>query len=579
MNIYQHPTRSLHTLTNSTDMPENLNILLQEIQAETIQEHRAQNVELKESWDKKHGKDLSALANKLGATACWLIVGVKDNGKLVGQDEKWAKRQEEIISQQINEYLDPVQACTGLTCHNINGNWIVIAEIRNPGDVTYWGNSAYVASGTTSRVLEANEVLELRLKLPGLTDYSQQPTVSKYDDDLLSCFMDRIVEKGQAIDVGSDPLDTLHKLNIYILQVARILFGDCTYRIVKYDRFGDPVSNVRRTGLYYLLTDDFHNDVQTWASTETDRQDSPYPPKALQEALANAVAHAAYFENDGDVIVELYHDKLSVSNLCVRESVYFANRWFSRSHKTVNSLLMEVLRIARHVDELGRGKNLIFSASIRNGKMPPEVVVEKAGRYDRWKLTIHGNTKDDRMLRLLDRIRNIYNNDQRSLIAFALVLWSDKSIQEIRRHVDGDFERQFNSVLDNFKGPFYYYHPEDKIILKRWVNILLGEGQDSKEFSQVEENRLKVLAYEVSSMYLAKIITPRDLREMAQMGDTRSEQTHSSRILSKWCKDGLLKRISKGKYKFVRKPDVEGAHFEAMIKAMQKLNQKEQLQE
>ena len=53
---------------------------------------------------------------------------------------------------------------------------------------------------------------------------------------------------------------------------------------------------------------------------------------------------------------------------------------------TINGLLMEVLRVAGHVDELGRGKNLIFSDSIKNGKRSPEVILERAGRYDRWKL-------------------------------------------------------------------------------------------------------------------------------------------------------------------------------------------------
>lgn len=151
-------------------MIENLENLLNEIRHGKAQEHRHENIELKQIWKKEYGVDISALGNKLDKPCCWLIVGIKDNGNLYGLIEKQARQIEQNISQQINECLDPVQACTQICCHEIEENWIVIVQIKNPGDVVYWDSYAYIAPGTTSRKLEPDQILELRIKLPGRTD-------------------------------------------------------------------------------------------------------------------------------------------------------------------------------------------------------------------------------------------------------------------------------------------------------------------------------------------------------------------------------------------------------------------------
>ena len=112
-------------------------------------------------------------------------------------------------------------------------------------------------------------------------------------------------------------------MNIFSTQAARILFGDCPFRIVRYDANNEPISNKTHFGLYTLLTEKFHKSIQDWTSGQLTKNLNPYPHRAIKEALANAVAHAAYFENNGDVILEMHPTYLTISNLCVRESKYF----------------------------------------------------------------------------------------------------------------------------------------------------------------------------------------------------------------------------------------------------------------
>ena len=515
-----------------------------------LQEFLHANLEIKADWAQKHGDKISGLANKLDQIVCFMVLGVADNGQLVGRSSEWAKRTEEIISQQINISLDPVQACCAISCHEISGSWVIVITIRNPGEVTYWDEEAYYASGTTIEVMKPEQILKLRIQLPGLTDYTKQHFKCAYDVQLIKTFKGQVAARRHPLEVAGQPdideMQTLRNLGMHERQASRILFGTCPFRTIHYDQHGEPVSNIKKTGLYRILQPEFINQLAT-------QEGCHYSERALKEGFANAVAHAAYFESDGDIILEIHPHRIVISNLCIRESTYFANRWFSRSHKTINGLLMEVLRISGSVDELGRGKHLIFAKSIELGQPAPEVIIERAGKYERWKLVIYGAAPQQTLLRLLERSREIYGDERKSLISQALVLWRDKPVKEIRNYVDGDFARQFAEVLSGIKGPIFYYEKEDRIMLRRWAEVLIGEGKDSKDLSPGEEERLQTLAYDIQTKYNNGIISPKDLRELCDMGNTKSELVLSSSILKRWHGKGVLERLSHGKYKFVTK--------------------------
>lgn len=316
--------------------------LVELIRQRLATEHRQPNLELKRSWDGKYGEKLSSLANRITPSDRWLVVGVEDNGTLAGHPEGWAEKTEKIISQHINDKLSPILACKAVRAISVDGNWIIIITMINPGDVVYWGDHAYTASGTTARVLEPPEVMELRLRLPGLTDYTRLVHGSTvYAPDLVERFAAKVRSRATGEHLPLDPGRMLSTLNVVGRQAARLLFGDCQFRVVVYDGIGGVLLNSTETSLYRLLQADFFPNLQARSGFRV--SSDLYPPKGLREALANAVAHAAYFEHDGDIIIELFPDRLTISNLCTPDSKYFANRWFSRSHHTVNGLLMETL--------------------------------------------------------------------------------------------------------------------------------------------------------------------------------------------------------------------------------------------
>ena len=65
----------------------------------------------------------------------WLCVGINDSGEICNNNESWAKTTEETISQHINQYLDPQQACQSISCHKLNNKWFIIIQFKNPGAV------------------------------------------------------------------------------------------------------------------------------------------------------------------------------------------------------------------------------------------------------------------------------------------------------------------------------------------------------------------------------------------------------------------------------------------------------------
>lgn len=429
-------------------------------------------------------------------------------------------------------------------------------KIVNPGAVVRWNHAAYKKAGTTIQAMKPDEEMELTVKLPGLSDFSKQSFDGPHDSGLVDSFLSKLRRKRVEFDTinisATNADEILSSIRLKNTNTSRILFGDYQYRVVFYDDAELPVKNETRTGLYGILEDDFTSEIQSWAKRHGVSVKYPsFPELALREALANAVAHAAYFERNGEIIVEVFKDKIVISNLCLPETGYFANKWFSRSHKTFNGMLMETLRLAGIVDELGRGKNLIFADSIKNGKKPPYVSLEQSGRYNRWRLCLYGGVSNNIQLRLFKRINEIYPSVQKALIAHALILWNSQPVSQIRGYIDSESAPLFAEVLNDHDGPIFFYEKEDRIVLQRWVRVLLEEGKDSKSFTVAEEEQLYKFTYEMQSKYNNFLITSREFRKMAHMGDTKSEIVLSSTLLKKWVKEKKVDKIKKGVYKFL----------------------------
>lgn len=517
------------------------------------------NIELKSSWKQEDGKKISGIANRGNNDSSFLIIGINDHGNVLNNDKTWATQTEEILSNHFNQYLDPVQTCKNIFCEEYQpGNYVIIVEFHSPNMLVLWNKKPYKMSGTTCLEMSPEEAMEYTLKYPSKNDFTSQDNEAILNKELITKYFERIISKYPTpafqilLEKNHDEgLLHLHMLN---KQVARLLFGDAKYRIVIFNTDGSIIHQDTKTNLITILNDNLWEEIVKWYKDKYDLDaDNIYPKKAINECFANAVAHAAYFRDDGDIIIEIHKDKIIVSNLCLPESGYFANKWFSRSHNTINKLLMESLRISKYVDELGRGKYLIYSEFLKASKHPPEVYIESAGRLNRWKTFLYGNIFEENYKHAFEALKERYGNTEKAQIAFSLVLWRGKSVEEIKRYIDGDSAKKYSEIINDFRGPIFYYEKNNQFILNRWMRLIIEEGIESKTLSSSEEDNLYKFAYNMATKYENAIITPKKIREYGDLGKSNSAKTQSSMLIAKWKKEGKVIPCDKsGEYKFVQ---------------------------
>jgi predicted HTH transcriptional regulator len=130
----------------------------------------------------------------------------------------------------------------------------------------------------------------------------------------------------------------------------------------------------------------------------------------LRESIANAVAHSFYPKEQGDIVIEMFPNRIVISNNCSLDAELFIDKWFSRIHSTQNKLLMHIMRISKLTDELGSGKNRIFRHMIEHGKREPIIEFEPFKTHGCWKTTLYNEDTNIAILNLINRLKQYFKN-------------------------------------------------------------------------------------------------------------------------------------------------------------------------
>lgn len=516
-------------------------------------------IEFKRKWQQDCGQDISAIANQENIQTGWLVIGVEDNGTLSGHDEGWIKKTEQDASNHIRQYLEPSWAVKKIFGEIINGAHCLFIEIQNPQDVVTWNGNAYKLIGTTSSKMKEEELLALSLKLPG-ADFSKNKYEGSYDPSLITAFAQKITKESNDfyIDVNKvSAEDILRKLNIYGTITAGILFGDYKFRLVNFDEHGDILDQSTKTGLFNILSDSFIEQIQSRArkkgthiegASTSVQEETPYPVKALREVLANAVAHTLYQKNFGDIVVETHPNRITVRNNCSKEAKLFVDKWLSRIHKPVNKHLMNTLRIARITDEQGTGKIRIFRLMLEFGKREPIIDFQVLGDYCRWSITLFNEEANKELKNIAEEIKGQFENPDQWRLATALLLWRDRSWEEILQYLDEHYKYVAVQVLHNTHSPVLLFN--NKLYTKRWAKNRLS-GQVTKQFSEAEKSMfMKILSEYSFENGRNGNIESELARRIIGLSDHQSEKTQLARLFSEWRDKGYIELIKKGNWKF-----------------------------
>ena len=411
--------------------------------------------------------------------------------------------------------------------------------------------------------MRPDEILELSYRLPG-ADFSKGRYESNCDSALVLLFAKKIVERTDDdfhLDVEKMSSDQiLQKLNIYGTNTAGILFGNFKCRIVHFNSQGDILNQSVNLGLYSILRDSFLEEIQSWTRKEgtivrgfstSAPEELPYPTKALREILANAVAHALYQKNFGDIVVELHPDRITVRNNCNLEAKAFVNKWFSRINKSTNGHLMNLLRIPRITDEQGTGKIRIFRLMLESGKREPIIDFADNGDYGRWSISLYNDEADQALLKLFERMKENFPQPDHCRMAQALLLWRKKKFSEIQSFLDEHYKLTVSEVLANRHAPVLLVG--DRLFTKRWASIAL-EGQITKQLTESEKVSIFQVLNTISFLDNQEgFLSAERARQLIGLSNTKAEATQLARLFSEWKAVGLVKSVKKGQWKFLNK--------------------------
>ena len=530
-------------------------LLLEKLSSQQLTE--THYTEFKEKWHQNCGKSLSAIGNKNGG---WLIIGIDDKGQLLGKSSGWIKKQEELIDGHISQYLEPYSTVSSVSVETINNKSFILIEIINPKAVVSWNKKFYKRVGTRTDEMTPGEKQELEQERPGL-DFSSSNYKGEVNSSLILDFA-KFLKNGTEDWLKLSAEDILSKLNIKEKKASGILFGDFSFRVAHYNQESELTDQYEKEGLYSLLKNDFIRHIQSWTRTKEIRlipgslsvtEEIPYPALVLREVLVNAVAHSAFEKQARKVTVELYKNRIRISNHCSAKATAYINKKFHQDHESYNPLLMKILRKAQFSDEFGTGKNKIFKHIIENGRREPLFEYQPLSKdYGIWSVTIYNEQPNKNFLKLLKKFKKIYqNNIDKYKISAALVLWRDKTLKEIFSYIDEYHKRLVGEILSSDDSPFLYTteYPEKnkkkplvKILLKRWVKVQL-EGQESKVFSKAEENQFK----EILQIYAFKdnrkgYITNKEARQLFGLSNSQSEIVQLSKLFQQWEKKGFIEK-------------------------------------
>ena len=283
-------------------------------------------VMLEEKKPKSWLKSVSAFANGLGGS---LFFGIDNDGVVKGLDD--VQHVCEAISSRIRDYMDPLPEVEMIP-HDMDGLHILQLKIKTGHYTPYYyvGDGqriAFVRVGDESLPATAEQMVRLVLKGSNKT-YDSLHTDYKAEDYsftiLANTFKDRTKQEWDKKYLLSFGLVT----GAGNLTNAGALFADdcplwqsrlyCTRWDGK--EKGDAINDAEFTGNVLMLLREAMNFVKSntkkgWEKLPDGRKNKPeYAERAVLEAMVNHFIHRDYTVMGGEVHLDIYDDRLTVTS-------------------------------------------------------------------------------------------------------------------------------------------------------------------------------------------------------------------------------------------------------------------------
>ena len=282
---------------------------------------------LEERRPKSWLKSVSAFANGLGGS---IFLGIDDDGSVKGVAD--VQHVCEIISAKIRDYMDPLPEIEMIPHKNDEGLNVLQLKV-NPGNYTpyyYVGDGqrvAFVRVGDESIPATAEHMVRLVLKGYNKT-YDYHVTDYRQDDNTFIILANEFKKRTEH-DWDKKYLLSFGLVtgNGYLTNAGALFSDDCPLwqsrlyctRWAGKDK-SDAINDAEFTGNVIMLLRESMNFVKSntrkgWEKLPNGRKNKPeYAERAVLEAMVNHFIHRDYTVIGGEVHLDIYDDRLTVTS-------------------------------------------------------------------------------------------------------------------------------------------------------------------------------------------------------------------------------------------------------------------------
>jgi len=282
----------------------------------------SERVEFKKMPVKTLHHEIAAFANADGG---YLIIGVGDNGSIVGTDIKKALEQ---VTGALQSIVPPPQVTTHKL--SVNQRQVLIIEVGKSPSLCSIGGVVYIRIGTSARPLSVQEILLLSSE-QGTFTWDEAPSAAdmKANPRYIDWFFKKIQEsRGKHIDpkdrdrylrsTGAFRKDRLTNAGTLFFLNSTDAIPQAKIRMIGMEN-DEPAWSKEYEGPVWQTIEGAYTDlvreikkIELIVGVRRVRIEE-YPPRALREALINAVAHRNYVIS-ADIRIFLYPGRIEIRN-------------------------------------------------------------------------------------------------------------------------------------------------------------------------------------------------------------------------------------------------------------------------
>ena len=344
--------------------------------------------EFKEQADKSLDREIVAFANSSGGH---IYIGITDAGKVKGINiTNKLKSQIQNIAKNCDPKID-------VSFQEMEKEKILIIEVKNSGDKPHKCSSGfYIRSGASSQKLTRDEIRSF-MEEEGILRFDSLPCKKfiykeHFDKEKLFYFLDKSKVKYNRRDY----LQILENLEVAERQGSKVIFNNAgalffSKKLKKMFFQTEIICGLfkgKDKGGLVLNNENFNIDIIgniegamefLWKSLRARHELIPrtgrridvleIPEKALREAVINAVIHTNYLEEGVSVTVEVYDDRVEISNFGGLPA-RLKKEQFGKKSVRRNPLVADLMARAGYIEKMGTGIKKM-RALVKAEKLPP----------------------------------------------------------------------------------------------------------------------------------------------------------------------------------------------------------------